>query len=160
MFLKGMARLPQCHGKWISGLGYPSKGKLCFVFITLKYTTSSLQHVKFAWDIEICLGFVNFPAFHFLSHYQIYRAFTAFPDFFRTETAAWWQREIQDFYNKMKFDGLWIVSDTKEDALIKWLYPLIKPDFLTFTSCTLSSSAGHEWARQFCPRHSWWELSR
>ncbi|XP_056297994.1 sucrase-isomaltase, intestinal [Pseudoliparis swirei] len=45
---------------------------------------------------------------------KIYRAFTAFPDFFRTETAAWWQREIQDFYNKMKFDGLWI--DMNEPA--------------------------------------------
>ncbi|XP_068440776.1 sucrase-isomaltase, intestinal isoform X2 [Clinocottus analis] len=43
-----------------------------------------------------------------------YRAFTAFPDFFRAETAAWWQQEIQDFYNEMKFDGLWI--DMNEPA--------------------------------------------
>ncbi|XP_014841756.1 PREDICTED: sucrase-isomaltase, intestinal-like isoform X2 [Poecilia mexicana] len=45
---------------------------------------------------------------------EIYRAYTAFPDFFRTQTAAWWKQEIQDFYNKMKFDGLWI--DMNEPA--------------------------------------------
>uniref|UniRef100_A0A3B3V9A7 alpha-glucosidase n=1 Tax=Poecilia latipinna TaxID=48699 RepID=A0A3B3V9A7_9TELE len=45
---------------------------------------------------------------------EIYRAYTAFPDFFRTQTAAWWKQEIQDFYNTMKFDGLWI--DMNEPA--------------------------------------------
>ncbi|KAF3698143.1 Maltase-glucoamylase, intestinal Maltase [Channa argus] len=44
-----------------------------------------------------------------------YRAYTAFPDFFRASTAAWWHREIQDFYeHTMKFDGLWI--DMNEPA--------------------------------------------
>ncbi|KAM6931697.1 sucrase-isomaltase, intestinal isoform 1-T2 [Lycodopsis pacificus] len=43
-----------------------------------------------------------------------YRAFTAFPDFFRATTAAWWQQEIQDFYDKIKFDGIWI--DMNEPA--------------------------------------------
>ncbi|XP_036301753.1 sucrase-isomaltase, intestinal [Pipistrellus kuhlii] len=37
------------------------------------------------------------------------RAHVAFPDFFRTSTAQWWEKEIVDFYNdQMKFDGLWI----------------------------------------------------
>ncbi|KAM4742529.1 sucrase-isomaltase, intestinal [Anableps anableps] len=45
---------------------------------------------------------------------EIYRAFTAFPDFFRTQTAAWWKQEIKDFYDLMKFDGLWI--DMNEPA--------------------------------------------
>ncbi|XP_070408245.1 sucrase-isomaltase, intestinal isoform X2 [Nothobranchius furzeri] len=46
---------------------------------------------------------------------EIYRAYTAFPDFFRTQTATWWQKEILDFYNNiMKFDGLWI--DMNEPA--------------------------------------------
>uniref|UniRef100_A0A8C6LWR3 alpha-glucosidase n=1 Tax=Nothobranchius furzeri TaxID=105023 RepID=A0A8C6LWR3_NOTFU len=46
---------------------------------------------------------------------EIYRAYTAFPNFFRTQTATWWQKEIQDFYNNiMKFDGLWI--DMNEPA--------------------------------------------
>uniref|UniRef100_A0A3Q3A333 alpha-glucosidase n=1 Tax=Kryptolebias marmoratus TaxID=37003 RepID=A0A3Q3A333_KRYMA len=46
---------------------------------------------------------------------EIYRAYTAFPDFFRTQTAAWWHQEIKDFYmNKTKFDGLWI--DMNEPA--------------------------------------------
>lgn len=40
---------------------------------------------------------------------EIYRSYAAFPDFFKTQTAIWWHREIEDFYNKtMKFDGLWI----------------------------------------------------
>ncbi|XP_023817356.1 sucrase-isomaltase, intestinal [Oryzias latipes] len=46
---------------------------------------------------------------------QIYRSYAAFPDFFRSQTAAWWHQEIQDFYtNVMKFDGLWI--DMNEPA--------------------------------------------
>uniref|UniRef100_A0A8D0AIN6 Maltase n=1 Tax=Sander lucioperca TaxID=283035 RepID=A0A8D0AIN6_SANLU len=39
---------------------------------------------------------------------ELYRAYTAFPDFFRNRTAAWWHQEIQDLYNNLKFDGLWI----------------------------------------------------
>ncbi|XP_028274772.1 maltase-glucoamylase, intestinal [Parambassis ranga] len=46
---------------------------------------------------------------------ELYRAYTAFPDFFRPTTAAWWHQEIKDFYDKtMKFDGLWI--DMNEPA--------------------------------------------
>uniref|UniRef100_A0A3Q2TYN7 alpha-glucosidase n=1 Tax=Fundulus heteroclitus TaxID=8078 RepID=A0A3Q2TYN7_FUNHE len=45
---------------------------------------------------------------------QIYRAYTAFPDFFRTQTAIWWLEEIREFYKQMKFDGLWI--DMNEPA--------------------------------------------
>ncbi|XP_032365998.1 maltase-glucoamylase, intestinal [Etheostoma spectabile] len=45
---------------------------------------------------------------------EIYRAYTAFPDFFRNRTAAWWHQEVQDFYNNLKFDGLWI--DMNEPA--------------------------------------------
>lgn len=43
---------------------------------------------------------------------QLYRSYTAFPDFLRPATASWWVREIKEFYEKtMKFDGLWIVSN-------------------------------------------------
>ncbi|XP_044210999.1 maltase-glucoamylase, intestinal [Thunnus albacares] len=46
---------------------------------------------------------------------ELYRAYTAFPDFFRTTTAKWWHQEIKDFYdNILKFDGLWI--DMNEPA--------------------------------------------
>ncbi|KAI4891742.1 hypothetical protein NFI96_028027 [Prochilodus magdalenae] len=46
---------------------------------------------------------------------EIYRAYAAFPDFFRNRTATWWHREISDFYtNTMKFDGIWI--DMNEPA--------------------------------------------
>ncbi|XP_034161045.2 sucrase-isomaltase, intestinal [Pangasianodon hypophthalmus] len=45
---------------------------------------------------------------------ELYRAYAAFPDFFRNTTAAWWQTEINDFYTTMRFDGLWI--DMNEPA--------------------------------------------
>ncbi|KAM9853733.1 sucrase-isomaltase, intestinal [Aulostomus maculatus] len=45
---------------------------------------------------------------------QRFRAHTAFPDFFRNVTAMWWHQEIKDFYDMMKFDGLWI--DMNEPA--------------------------------------------
>ncbi|RXN35304.1 maltase- intestinal-like protein [Labeo rohita] len=44
-----------------------------------------------------------------------FRAFVAFPDFFKSSAAEWWGEQIKDFYNKiMKFDGLWI--DMNEPA--------------------------------------------
>ncbi|CAL8345363.1 unnamed protein product, partial [Arctogadus glacialis] len=43
-----------------------------------------------------------------------YRAYAAFPDFFRNHTAKWWLQEIKDFYESLKFDGLWI--DMNEPA--------------------------------------------
>uniref|UniRef100_A0A8C1BIY9 alpha-glucosidase n=1 Tax=Cyprinus carpio carpio TaxID=630221 RepID=A0A8C1BIY9_CYPCA len=46
---------------------------------------------------------------------SLFRAFAAFPDFFKTSTAEWWGEQIKDFYNNiMKFDGLWI--DMNEPA--------------------------------------------
>ncbi|KAL0973463.1 hypothetical protein UPYG_G00204070 [Umbra pygmaea] len=45
---------------------------------------------------------------------EIYRAFTAFPDFFMNKTAVWWHRQIADMYNNITFDGLWI--DMNEPA--------------------------------------------
>ncbi|XP_075905811.1 sucrase-isomaltase, intestinal [Nelusetta ayraudi] len=46
---------------------------------------------------------------------ELYRAFTAFPDFFRKSATDWWITEIEDFYNNtMKFDGIWI--DMNEPA--------------------------------------------
>nr|XP_034988351.1 sucrase-isomaltase, intestinal [Zootoca vivipara]XP_034988352.1 sucrase-isomaltase, intestinal [Zootoca vivipara] len=52
---------------------------------------------------------------------ELYRAYVAFPDFFRNSTVQWWKREIQEFHtnptnpaNSIKFDGLWI--DMNEPA--------------------------------------------
>ncbi|XP_014807469.1 PREDICTED: maltase-glucoamylase, intestinal-like [Calidris pugnax] len=46
---------------------------------------------------------------------ELYRAYAAFPDFFRNSTIEWWAREIAEVYNNpqnasrsLKFDGLWI----------------------------------------------------
>uniref|UniRef100_A0A8C6LXD2 alpha-glucosidase n=1 Tax=Nothobranchius furzeri TaxID=105023 RepID=A0A8C6LXD2_NOTFU len=62
------------------------------------------------YQLSLFLSLISWPF-----HFQIYRAYTAFPNFFRTQTATWWQKEIQDFYNNiMKFDGLWI--DMNEPA--------------------------------------------
>ncbi|XP_072852258.2 sucrase-isomaltase, intestinal isoform X2 [Pogona vitticeps] len=39
---------------------------------------------------------------------ELYRAYVAFPDFFRNATSAWWQEEIRNYHaNYVKFDGLW-----------------------------------------------------
>ncbi|XP_064418118.1 maltase-glucoamylase [Latimeria chalumnae] len=70
------------------------------------------------------------------SQVKLYRAYTAFPDFFRNRTVQWWGQEIQDLYSNpdnssksLKFDGLWIdmnepasfvhgsVNECKEDFL-------------------------------------------
>ncbi|XP_017355270.2 maltase-glucoamylase, intestinal, partial [Cebus imitator] len=49
------------------------------------------------------------------SQVELYRAYVAFPDFFRNSTAKWWKREIEELYNNpqnpersLKFDGIWI----------------------------------------------------
>lgn len=48
---------------------------------------------------------------------QLYRAYTAFPDFFRNSTVEWWSTELQEVYKNprnaslsLKYDGIWIVS--------------------------------------------------
>ncbi|XP_072508617.1 uncharacterized protein [Notamacropus eugenii] len=52
---------------------------------------------------------------------EIYRAHTAFPDFFRNSTVLWWKRQLRELYNNptepqksLKFDGMWI--DMNEPA--------------------------------------------
>lgn len=61
--------------------------------------------------------------FFFLQFSQLYRAYTAFPDFFRNSTTDWWATEIMEVYDNprnaslsLKFDGIWIVS-VKNDAI-------------------------------------------
>uniref|UniRef100_A0A8D0F190 P-type domain-containing protein n=1 Tax=Strix occidentalis caurina TaxID=311401 RepID=A0A8D0F190_STROC len=46
---------------------------------------------------------------------QLYRAYAAFPDFFRNSTTEWWTREITEVHTNphnasrsLKFDGIWI----------------------------------------------------
>lgn len=52
---------------------------------------------------------------------ELYRAYTAFPDFFRNSTVKWWKREFEELYSNpqnpeksLKFDGMWI--DMNEPA--------------------------------------------
>ncbi|XP_040513111.1 maltase-glucoamylase, intestinal isoform X2 [Gallus gallus] len=46
---------------------------------------------------------------------ELYRAYTAFPDFFRNSTVEWWSTELQEVYENprnaslsLKYDGIWI----------------------------------------------------
>ncbi|NXC50571.1 MGA protein, partial [Penelope pileata] len=45
---------------------------------------------------------------------ELFRAHAAFPDFFRNSTVAWWWAELQELYQSLKYDGLWI--DMNEPA--------------------------------------------
>lgn len=45
----------------------------------------------------------------------------AFPDFFKNSTAHWWKDMIEDFYHKIPFDALWIVSDDENSHLFNHL---------------------------------------
>ncbi|ERE90168.1 maltase-glucoamylase, intestinal-like protein [Cricetulus griseus] len=47
--------------------------------------------------------------------WELYRAYVAFPDFFRNSTVTWWKKEIEELHTNqqnptksLKFDGLWI----------------------------------------------------
>ncbi|XP_014441942.1 LOW QUALITY PROTEIN: maltase-glucoamylase, intestinal [Tupaia chinensis] len=49
------------------------------------------------------------------SQVEQYRAYVAFPDFFRNSTANWWKREMEELYTNpqqpersLKYDGMWI----------------------------------------------------
>lgn len=66
-----------------------------------------------------CNPFPTFPPLPPLSPppRQLYRAYTAFPDFFRNSTVEWWSTELQEVYENprnaslsLKYDGIWIVS--------------------------------------------------
>ncbi|XP_058387671.1 maltase-glucoamylase isoform X3 [Diceros bicornis minor] len=55
------------------------------------------------------------------SQVELYRAYVAFPDFFRNSTVRWWKREMEELYTNprdpeksLKFDGMWI--DMNEPA--------------------------------------------
>ncbi|XP_037691918.1 maltase-glucoamylase, intestinal isoform X2 [Choloepus didactylus] len=55
------------------------------------------------------------------SQVEQYRAYVAFPDFFRNSTILWWKREVKELYTNpqnpeksLKFDGMWI--DMNEPA--------------------------------------------
>ncbi|CAH1268259.1 MGAM [Branchiostoma lanceolatum] len=37
-----------------------------------------------------------------------YNAYSVFPDYFHADIDRWWGNFIKDFYNTLKFDGLWI----------------------------------------------------
>ncbi|KFV47227.1 Maltase-glucoamylase, intestinal, partial [Gavia stellata] len=59
--------------------------------------------------------FIKWPNTDDIIYAKLYRAYVAFPDFFRNSTTEWWMREISEVYTNpynasrsLKFDGLWI----------------------------------------------------
>ncbi|XP_048193677.1 maltase-glucoamylase-like [Perognathus longimembris pacificus] len=79
--------------------------------------------IKFPNDGEIVWGKVwpDFPnivvnnSLDWDSQVEQYRAYVAFPDFFRNSTALWWKREMKELHSNpqspeksLKFDGMWI----------------------------------------------------
>ncbi|XP_050821721.1 sucrase-isomaltase, intestinal [Gopherus flavomarginatus] len=97
----------------------------------LAYTRGVQEDVFIKWpnSSEIVWGKVwpDFPnvvvneSLDWDTQVKLYRAYAAFPDFFRNTTAQWWQREIREYHTNpnqpeksVKFDGLWI--DMNEPA--------------------------------------------
>uniref|UniRef100_A0A8C0HDR0 Maltase n=1 Tax=Chelonoidis abingdonii TaxID=106734 RepID=A0A8C0HDR0_CHEAB len=97
----------------------------------LAYTRGVQEDVFIKWpnSSEIVWGKVwpDFPnvvvneSLDWDTQVELYRAYAAFPDFFRNSTAQWWQREIREYHTNpnqpeksVKFDGLWI--DMNEPA--------------------------------------------
>ncbi|KFZ65954.1 Maltase-glucoamylase, intestinal, partial [Podiceps cristatus] len=65
--------------------------------------------------------FIKWPNSNDIIYAKLYRAYVAFPDFFRNSTTEWWTREITEVYanphnasRSLEFDGLWI--DMNEPA--------------------------------------------
>ncbi|KFO89640.1 Maltase-glucoamylase, intestinal, partial [Buceros rhinoceros silvestris] len=59
--------------------------------------------------------FIKWPNSDDIIYGKLYRAYAAFPDFFRNSTIDWWAQEIAEVYSNphnasrsLKFDGLWI----------------------------------------------------
>ena len=73
-------------------------------------TNGFLLNVKiFTTWIAFCFKSV-FPYFLTTSTLQTFRAYTAFPDFFKPVTKEWWKKLSVEFHQRIPFDGLWIVS--------------------------------------------------
>lgn len=78
-----------------------------YIFVCMCRETERERDINHYWALSVFI-------ISFSSNLQLYRSYTAFPDFFRNQTADWWHTEIKDFYeNTMKFDGIWIVSVLK-----------------------------------------------
>ena len=41
---------------------------------------------------------------------QVWPGETGFPDFFHPNATAYWTKHAQDYHDKVKYDGIWIVS--------------------------------------------------
>ena len=46
----------------------------------------------------------------FSSSLKVWPGPTAFPDWFHPNTTNWWQSLAQEFHDKIKFDGMWLVG--------------------------------------------------
>ncbi|XP_029334198.1 maltase-glucoamylase, intestinal isoform X2 [Mus caroli] len=77
---------------------YPNNGGIVWGKVWPDYPNITVDS-SLDWDIQV----------------ERYRAYVAFPDFFRDSTALWWKKEIKELHSNsqdqaksLKFDGLWI----------------------------------------------------
>nr|XP_020033541.1 maltase-glucoamylase, intestinal-like [Castor canadensis] len=122
-----IARSDQSHERQRDA-GHPHSGSSHFWYETEPYPafTEGVQDdvfIKYPDDGGIVWGKVwpDFPdvvvnnSLDWDSQVEQYRAYAAFPDFFRNSAVQWWKREIGKMYNNtespeksLKFDGMWI----------------------------------------------------
>jgi hypothetical protein len=79
------------------------------------------------WDLSIIppYPFVLSPYYPgiksfspFMSLIKLYRQWAAFPDYFHNNAKKYWGTLIKEFYDKIEFDGLWIVSVVLRSAIL------------------------------------------
>lgn len=85
--------------------------------------------------------------------FQIYRVYTAFPDFFHNSITEWWMREIAEVYTNprnasqsLKFNGIWIVS--VENCSISEIFLHLFIPGLALNTSKPSSDASKEGRKQ------------
>uniref|UniRef100_A0A8C2M1A0 P-type domain-containing protein n=1 Tax=Cricetulus griseus TaxID=10029 RepID=A0A8C2M1A0_CRIGR len=120
MFIRISTRLPSTH---IYGFGETEHTSFK---IDLNWHTWGLQEdvfIRYPNGGDIVWGKVwpDYPgivvnsSLDWDSQVEQYRAYVAFPDFFRNSTVTWWKKEIEELHTNpqnptksLKFDGLWI----------------------------------------------------
>lgn len=70
---------------------------------------------------------------------QIWPGAAAFPDFSHPDALAYWTKQVEDFHQKVPFDGLWLVSNLGQ-ALTAYSYSMSKRNRAIISDCILDVS--------------------
>lgn len=134
----GLAWLSQRYSRWESGLGYPSTGTI----ISIHLTTSDIFNMGRNLRLLTSSSTGHTPHSQTSSGQKQHSGGTKKS---KNSTRKRW--------SLMAF-GSWVSRSRKCNK------GTFIPDVLfTLIIWTLPFHAGHEWTCQFCPRHSWWEMS-